>query len=135
GVLPGGGWKGWRWRRLRGGWLREYLTQATPDWRALAERGPIDVIVLIVDHFEPGDRHGDGAAVESVRRWCEAYERLAGRHADAGGRPPPHTGVPRARDPNPRRPHALHQSRFRAFREGGVHPHHRPDTHATLAAH
>jgi hypothetical protein len=119
---------------LRGGWLREYLSQATTDWHALARRGPIDVIVLFVDHFEPGDRHGDDAAVESVRRWCEAYERLASRHADAGGRPPQHTWFHRAEYPNSGCLHALNENVFRGFGEVEFHLHHGHDTHASFAA-
>src|SRR5438445_9436526 len=81
-----------RWRPLRGGWLPGYLKRHRPFDRArIPPDTPIDVLVLVVDHYEPARRFGDDAAVASVRSWCDSYEHLAGRHRDADGRHPQHT--------------------------------------------
>ncbi len=57
-------------------------------------------MVLTADHYEPAKRFGDSAAAESVRSWCAAYEKMAGRHSDADGRPPQHTWFYRYDYPN-----------------------------------
>src|SRR6516164_9381274 len=74
-----------RWRPLRGGWLGAHLRRPRFDRRAFPPGQPIDVMVLVADHYEPARRHGDEAAVESVRSWCAQYEVLAGEHRDADG--------------------------------------------------
>jgi hypothetical protein len=123
-----------RWRALRGGWLPGFLRRRhTFDRRAFPPDGPIDVIVLVADHFEPARRFGDAAAVESVRSWCAAYEKLAGRHRDADGRPPQHTWFYRYDYPNPGCVQALSASAFRGFGEVEFHLHHGHDTHESLA--
>lgn len=56
-----------------------------------SNEGPIDVLLCMADHYEPG--HGDpGLSVERARvtAWVERLPRLA-RFADADGRPPRHT--------------------------------------------
>src|SRR4051794_10349172 len=81
-----------RWQALRGGWLPGYLRRHRPFRRTLVPAGvPIDLIVMVADHYEPARRFGDAAAVASVRSWCAAYEELARGHRDADGRPPQHT--------------------------------------------
>jgi hypothetical protein len=81
-----------RWRGLRGGWLPDYLRHHRPFRReAIPPDRPIDIMVLVTDHFEPARRFGDEAAVGSVRSWCAQYEALAEPHRDSDGRPPQHT--------------------------------------------
>ena len=125
-----------RWHALRGGWLPE-ATFARPR-RSTAGRSPpgtpIDVMVLVSDHFEPARRHGDAAAVASVRSWCAGYEALAGQHRDADGRPPQHTWFYRYDYPNAGCVQALGESAFRGFGEVEFHLHHGHDTHETMAA-
>jgi hypothetical protein len=123
-----------RWRPLRGGWLTRHLSTWRPfDRRQLPPGLPIDVMVLVADHFEPARRFGDAAAVESVQSWVGAYERLVSRFRDADGRPPQHTWFYRYDYPNPGCVHALAECAFRGFGEVEFHLHHSHDTHASFA--
>jgi hypothetical protein len=122
-----------RWRALRGGWLPAVLGRRRFDRRDFPPDLPIDVMVVIADHYEPARRFGDEAAVASVRSWCETYERLAGTHRDADGRPPQHTWFYRYDYPNPGCVRALSASVFRGFGEIEFHLHHGHDTHEGLA--
>ena len=56
-------------RRWRGNsWLSGYFrTHRAFDRRAIPAGVPIDVMVMVADHYEPARRDGDAAAVESVR--------------------------------------------------------------------
>jgi hypothetical protein len=132
--LPLLAYRSLRWGALRGGWLRNYLARPHFDRRAQPRDRPIDIMVLVSDHFEPARRFGDEAAVESVRSWCAGYEELADRHRDADGRPPQHTWFYRYDYPNPGCLRALAQSAFRGFGEVEFHLHHGHDSHATFAA-
>jgi hypothetical protein len=134
-MLPRLAYRSARWRALRGGWLLEYLRHHRRfDLRGLPPGTTVDVMVLVSDHFEPARRHGDAAAVASVRSWVAAYEALAGRHRDADGRPPQHTWFYRYDYPNPGCVQALSESVFRGFGEVEFHLHHGHDSHETMAA-
>ena len=123
-----------RWNFLRGGWLWPHLREHRSfDRRALPAHQPIDVIILCSDHFEPARRYGDVAAEASVRSWCAEYEKLAGRHRDADGRPPQHTWFYRYDYPHPGCVQALSDSVFRGFGEIEFHLHHGHDTHASMS--
>jgi hypothetical protein len=133
--LPQLVYRAWRWKALRGGWLPGYLFGHRPlDLRRIGRDRPIDVIVLVADHYEPARSFGDAAAVESVRSWCAVYEELAERHRDADGRSPQHTWFYRYDYPNPGCVQALSESTFRGFGEVEFHLHHGYDTHANFAA-
>ena len=132
--LPLLAYRSLRWRALRGGWLPDYLRRHRFDRRAIPAGKTIDVIVLTADHYEPARRHGDAAAVESVRSWCAAYEEMARGHSDADGRPPQHTWFYRYDYPNAGCVAALSESVFRGFGEVEFHLHHGHDTHETMAA-
>jgi hypothetical protein len=123
-----------RWLPLRGGWLPGYLRRPHFDRRNFPEETPIDVIVLVADHYEPARRFGDEAAVESVRNWCAAYEDLAGKHRDADGRFPQHTWFYRYEYPNPGCVQELSRCTFRGFGEVEFHLHHGHDTHDGMVA-
>ncbi|HBI46017.1 MAG TPA: hypothetical protein DDY78_24650 [Planctomycetales bacterium] len=132
--LPLLAYRALRWRALRGGWLPEYLRRRRFDRRSFAPGQTIDVMVLTADHYEPAKRFGDAAAVESVRSWCAAYEKMARKHGDADGRPPQHTWFYRYDYPNRDCVQALSESVFRGFGEVEFHLHHDHDTHETMAA-
>jgi hypothetical protein len=124
-----------RWHALRGGWLPRYLRRHRAfDRRAFPPDQPIDLIVLCSDHFEPARRYGDAAAVEAVRSWCADYEKLAGGHRDADGRPPQHTWFYRYDYPNAGCVRELSASAFRGFGEVEFHLHHGHDTYETMLA-
>ena len=68
------------------------LLRSRRQRRRPSNEGPIDVLLCMADHYEPG--HGDpGLSVERARvtAWVERLPRLAARFADADGRPPRHT--------------------------------------------
>jgi hypothetical protein len=121
-----------RWHPLRGGWLPRHLRRPRFDRSAFPAEAPIDVIVLVADHFEPARRHGDRAAEEAVRSWCAAYEEMAGKHRDADGRFPQHTWFYRYDYPNPGCVQALNESVFRGLGEVEFHLHHGHDTHEAM---
>jgi hypothetical protein len=53
--------------------------------------GPQHIFFCVVDHFEPFWKNDDpGVAVDRVRRWRDAYPRIAERHRDRGGQMPRH---------------------------------------------
>jgi hypothetical protein len=123
-----------RWQALRGGWLPGYLARwHCFDQSKLPPDTPIDVIVAVVDHFEPARKNGDDAAVESVRSWCDGYEQLAHKHRDADGRSPQHSWFYRFDYPNPGCLHALSEATFRGLGEVEFHLHHSHDTHESFA--
>ena len=124
-----------RWRALRGAWLSNHLlSDKSFDRRGLPDGRPIDIMVLVTDHFEPARRHGDEAAVESVRSWCADYERMAGKHRDSDGKSPQHTWFYRYDYPNEGCLRELSASTFRGFGEVEFHLHHGHDTHHSFAA-
>ncbi len=131
--LPALAYRTVRWQALRGGWLGRHLRRPRFDRRQIPDGVPIDVLVLVADHYEPARRYGDEAAVESVRTWCAAYEQLARPHRDADGRFPQHTWFYRYDYPNPGCVQELSGSVFRGFGEVEFHLHHGHDTHEAVA--
>jgi hypothetical protein len=132
--LPRLAWQVARWRVLRGSWFARHLLRHRPfDLKALPADTPVDVIVTFADHFEPASRQWPEAAVESVASWCDAFERVAGRHRDADGRPPQHTWFYRTEYRNLGCVQALARSAFRGFGEVEFHLHHGHDTHETFS--
>lgn len=133
--LAGLAWSAARWKALRGGWFLNHLRHHRPfDPRALPAEGPIDVIVAVVDHYEPTGKRGHEAAVESVASWCEDYRRIAERHRDADGRVPQHTWFYRTEYANVDCVRVLGDAAFRGLGEVEFHLHHGFDTHETFAA-
>ena len=54
--------------------------------------GPIDLLLCIADHFEPGAEGASaGRADERVAHWVETYPELFGQLRDSDGVPPRHT--------------------------------------------
>jgi hypothetical protein len=123
-----------RWQTLRGAWLKDYLRRPRFDRRRFPDGMPIDILVLVADHYEPARRFGDEAAVESVRSWCAAYKDLAEKHHDSDGRFPQHTWFYRYEYPNPGCVQELSRAAFRGFGEVEFHLHHGHDTHPRMVA-
>src|SRR5437764_467460 len=91
-ALPLLTWRTLRYGVLRGNWLPSYLLRHHSfDRSRISKDTPIDVMVLVTDHFEPARKHGLEAAVQSVAAWCETFASLAESHRDSDGRPPQHT--------------------------------------------
>src|SRR5688572_30542333 len=110
-------WTFLRYGAYRGNWLPGYISRAVRRAEKIESGCPIDIVVALVDHFEPGERRGDAAAVESVAIWCDNYARIAGRHVDADGRHPQHTWFYRAEYPNVGCIQVLADYCFRGFGE------------------
>jgi hypothetical protein len=132
--LPLLAWRGLRWRKLRGHWLlRHLLGHRSFSLRRLPADTPVDVMVLLVDHFEPRSRSAPEESAETVRSWCEAHHHLSRRHRDADGRPPQHTWFYRSEYRNDGCLRALSDAVFRGQGEVEFHLHHGHDTHETFA--
>jgi hypothetical protein len=102
------------------------------DRRRLSDAGPIDVMVAIVDHFEPTSRRGEDAAKAAVQAWCDAYAPIAERHRDADGRMPQHTWFYRAEYPNLGCIQVLAEQCFAGRGEVEFHLHHGYDTYESF---
>lgn len=123
-----------RWHPFRGGWFSTYCRDHRPFVRAqVGAAEAIDVIVSIVDHFEPSERRGDAAAVESVAEWCQKYTSIADTFRDSDGVPPQHTWFYRAEYPNAECLRVLARECFNGFGEIEFHLHHGFDSHESFA--
>lgn len=109
-------------------WLPGYLLDSLRRRRA-PSRGtvPIDILVAVVDHFEPSRREGD-AGVQKVREWCESYAQMASRHRDSDGVAPQHTWFYRYDYPRYDCLRILGEYVLRRFGEIEFHLHHGHDT-------
>jgi hypothetical protein len=115
-------------------WLPGLLRARLHRQRA-SNDGPIDVLLCMADHFEPG--HGDpGLNIERARvdTWVEQLPRLATRFVDSDGRSPRHTFFFPAEQYR-----REHLDRLASLCEAGlgeveVHLHHDDDTSDNLRA-
>jgi hypothetical protein len=94
---------------------------------------PIDIMVLVVDHFEPARIEG-AAGVDSVRAWCEKYREIASAHRDSDGVTPQHTWFYRYDYPNHEMIKILSQFVYENYGEIEFHLHHGFDTPESFRA-
>jgi hypothetical protein len=133
--LPALAWRAVRWRQLRGGWFPRHLLHHRPfDPGRLPPGVPLDVMVLVADHFEPPSRFGEAIGARVVRSWCDAYREIALRHRDADGRLPQHTWFYRAEYRNRGCLEALSEAAFAGLGEIEFHLHHGYASHQSFAA-
>jgi hypothetical protein len=111
-------------------WLPGYLRSIA---RAGAERkrarGPIDILLAVVDHYEP--LHGSvphAAGLARVQAWREQYPAVASRFVDADGRHPRHTFFFPLEQYAPEFLEPLAELTRDGFGEVEVHLHHDADT-------
>ncbi len=102
------------------GYLSWSLTAAPP------RQGPVHLLVLFADHFEP-DRQ-----LTTTREWLARYRAMAARHRDVAGRPPQHTWFYPAEQFEPSILAALQDSVTDGLGEVEFHFHHDFDTRASL---
>lgn len=112
-------------------WMPAYVASFLR--KAPKPEGPVHLMVLITDHFEPN--HGsanDTVAERRINRWMKAYPEMASKFMDADGRHPRYTWF--------YPPH--HDKRFLAelsalsykgWGEVEMHLHHEDDTSESLA--
>lgn len=112
-------------------WLPSYLRNYVLGSAARRTAPPTDVMVLVVDHYEPS-RSAGPAGVDQVKEWCQSYEQIASRHADSDGVAPQHTWFYRYDYPNFECTRILSESCFRGFGEIEFHLHHGWDTPETF---
>jgi hypothetical protein len=89
-------------------------------------RGPIHLMVLFADHFEPNRQ------LSVTQQWMERYVAMASRHHDADGRPPQHTWFYPAEQYEPEIMRVLQDVSSRGFGEVEFHFHHDYDTAESL---
>lgn len=114
-------------------WAPHYLRTRLLQRPRPAPGETIDVMVSMVDHFEPSRREGE-RGVEKVRMWCENYARTADAHRDADGIRPQHSWFYRYDYPNDDCLRILSDYVFRGFGEIEFHLHHGHDTPVGFAA-
>jgi len=104
--------------------LPGYVTWTTTA--APAVNGPVHILVLFTDHFEPNRQ------LSTVTGWMNRYAALASRHRDSQGRPPQHTWFYPAEQYEPAILEALGEGSRRGFGEVEFHFHHDYDTAESL---
>jgi hypothetical protein len=115
-------------------WLPGLLRSQRRRTRGVAD-GPIDVLLCIADHFEPG--HGNpGIAVERARvdAWMERLPALASRFTDADGHRPRHTFFFPAEEYRREHLDRLASLCTAGLGEVEIHLHHDRDTSSALRA-
>ena len=123
-----------RWKTFRGGWYFDHLRSHTPFRKnAITNDRAVDVMVAIVDHFEPTDKKGDEHAAQSVQRWCEDYGKIIASHTDSDGVSPQHSWFHRFEYLNPKCLEKLSWATFNQWGEVEFHLHHGYDTHETFS--
>jgi len=110
-------------------WLKPYLRWTWQQRRRPRPTGPIHLLFLFVDHFEP--QRGQAAREQEearMRAWLERYPRLAERFRDADGRPPQHTWFYPLDEYRAENLQALAGLCFEGWGEIELHLHHDRDT-------
>jgi len=106
-------------------WLPMYLMDKLHPSAVEEAKGPVHVMFLFTDHFEPDDQ-------PTMDRWTKAYREMAVQYQDADGRHPQHSWFWFFADAKPEeRPLFLNQlSRmaYEGFGEIELHMHHAHDT-------
>lgn len=109
-------------------WLGAYLRQRRPK-----VDGPIHVMFMFVDHYEPKWRNPTyETEVARVESWTRRYPAMAVRHRDADGVHPQHTFFYPEEEYRPEHLDAVEKMCSDGFGEIEVHLHHDNDTEAGL---
>jgi hypothetical protein len=97
--------------------------------------GPVDIILAIVDHYEPQvGKPPKAKARERVEDWLNRYPQIAERHHDWDGRPPTHSFFYPWDEYDDWEMGRLAELCGYGFGEIEIHLHHRDDTDETLRA-
>lgn len=110
-------------------WLWSYIRQSRPAGVA----GPVHVMFMFVDHYEPKWRSPSyETEVARVKAWSERYPALAAKHRDADGVHPQHTFFYPEEEYRPEHLDAIEKMCVDGYGEIEVHLHHDNDTDAGL---
>ncbi|HLJ57175.1 MAG TPA: hypothetical protein VKT77_19210, partial [Chthonomonadaceae bacterium] len=100
-----------------------------------AGSGPIDVVLCVVDHFEPqAGSAPPEAADRRLEAWTTRYPAVADRHRDSDGRRPPHSFFYPWDEYRREEMARLQELCSLGYGEIELHLHHEDDTEATLRA-
>ncbi len=89
-LLCGGIWI--IYRRKMHYWIFSYLLSLLSKKEKPDPSKPVDIILCIANHFEPGyGEVNEEREIKRVNTWLEKYPLLASRHRDYDGKPPRHT--------------------------------------------
>ena len=114
-------------------WVPSYLAGREPDI-PVPPGTPIDVIVMLGDHFEPYLGAPERpVAVERVREWYVRFPEMASLHRDADGNPPQHTFFYPYDELDPGLLHTLADLCYQGYGEIELHLHHLDDTEETVS--
>lgn len=110
-------------------WLWSYVHQKAPP----AVAGPVHVMFIFVDHFEPmWRRPAYETEVARVKAWSDRYPTMARNHVDSDGVHPQHTFFYPEEEYRAEHLTALEKLCADGFGEIEVHLHHDNDTEAGL---
>lgn len=116
----------------------EVALRAGRDLRANRKRlsnstGPTDILLCIVDHFEPQVGGADAStARKRLEDWLERYPKIADRHHDSEGRVPAHSFFYPWDEYDPWEFCNLQELCRKGYGEIELHLHHRDDTETSL---
>jgi hypothetical protein len=103
--------------------------------RNMAADGPVDVLLCVVDHFEPQvGGAAAGIADRRLKNWLDQYPKIADRHRDADDCRPAHSFFYPWDEYRVEEMAPLQAMCAEGYGEIEVHLHHRDDTEATLRA-
>jgi len=111
-------------------WYRDYKRHIHKT-KKLTTSNPIDIIVLVTDHYEPAKKDG-AKACEKVNDWCENYANIASEFVDSDGIHPQHTWFYRYDFPDFNILNTLSRYVHNGFGEIEFHLHHGFDTSDTF---
>ncbi len=110
-------------------WLGAYFRQRRPK----QAQGPVHVMFMFVDHYEPRWRSPTyETEVARVRAWSDRYPAMASKHVDADGVHPQHTFFYPEEEYRPEHLSAIERMCMDGYGEIEVHLHHDNDTEAGL---
>ena len=116
------------WDKGMDHWLANYVAWARGRDREKPRAGPIHIMFLTADHYEPG------RSADLVPAWAKCYVKMATAHRDADGLPPRHTWFYPAEQFRVGQISELARLCRAGYGEIELHLHHGHDTSASLTA-
>ena len=111
-------------------WYKDYRNHLL-ELRKIQMKSPIDIVFLMVDHFEPYNSDG-GDAFKKMHDWCENYKAISSQFVDSDGEHPQHTWFYPYDAPDDKILNTLSTYVFDGYGEIEFHLHHGFDTSDTF---